>query len=168
MTTGSRCTRRKKVQHSRRGHRQRRLARQGRRRGPRRRPAPWPAPGGRGADRLVQAFRAAFTRPTSERFALLLLAAIRTTGGRSVLNLLRTVAALAPGHPCSYHRVCSRRRYALWRLGRALAAAILQRWVPSGTVAVAGDDTGAEPNGPKVSGQGCHRDPGRSTHASTA
>jgi hypothetical protein len=116
----------------------------------------------------VQAFRAAFTRPTYERFAVLLLAAILTTGCRTVLNLLRTVGTLAPGHPCSYHRVFSRRRCSLWRLGRALAQAILQHWVPSGTVAVTGDDTVAEHKGQQVYGKGCHRDPVRSTRSYTA
>jgi hypothetical protein len=129
---------------------------------------PWPAVVVRVAAPLLQAFRAAFTRPTYERFAILLLAAILTAGCRTVLNLLRTVQALAPGHPCSYHRVFSRRRCSLARLGRALATAILQRWVPTGTVAVAGDDTVAEHKGPKVYGKGCHRDPVRSTHSYTA
>jgi len=171
MTTVSRCTRRKKVPHSCHAHRQRRQrhrAKLRRRRGPRRRPAPLPGPLLRVVGCLLQAFRAAFTRPTYERFAILLLAAILTTGCRTVLNLLRTVRALAPGHPCSYHRIFSRRRCSLWRLGRALAAAILQRWVPVGTVAVAGDDTVAEHKGPKVYGKGRHRDPVRSTHAYTA
>jgi hypothetical protein len=117
---------------------------------------------------LLQAFHAAFTPPTYPRFVILLLAAIVTTGCRTVLNLLRTVAALAPGHPCSYHRVVSRRRCSLWRLGRALAQAIVQRWTPQGTVAIAGDDTVAEHKGPKVYGKGCHRDAVRSTHAYTA
>jgi hypothetical protein len=116
----------------------------------------------------LQAFRAAFTRPTYERFTVLLLAAILTTGCRTVLNLLRTVEALAPGHPCSYHRVFSRRRCSLWRLGHALASAILACWVPTGTVAVAGDDTVAEHKGKKVYGKGCHRDAVRSTHSYTA
>jgi hypothetical protein len=113
-------------------------------------------------------FAAAFTRPTYERFVVLLLAAILTTGGRTVLNLLRTIDALAPGHPSSYHRVFSRRRCSLWRLGRALAGYLLRRWLPTGPVAVAGDDTVAEHRGKKVYGKARHRDPVRSTHSYTA
>jgi hypothetical protein len=120
------------------------------------------------ADALLQAFAAAFTRPTYERFVVLLLAAILTTGCRTVLNLLRTLDALAPGHPSSYHRVFSRRRCSLWRLGRALAGYVLSRWVPTGPVAVAGDDTVAEHKGKKVYGKARHRDPVRSTHSYTA
>ena len=167
MATVTRCTQRQKVQQSRQAHRQGRRRKQRRRRRVRR-PAPLPRSVLRVAGCLLQAFRAAFTRPTYERFTILLLAAIVTTGCRTVLNLLRTVEALAPGHPCSYHRVFSRRRCSLWRLGHALAGAILQRWVPTGTVAVAGDDTVAEHKGKKVYGKGCHRDAVRSTHSYTA
>jgi Transposase DDE domain len=169
MPTVTRCTQRKKVQRSRQAQRpcrQERCCKQRRRRV--RRPAPLPGPVLRVAGGLLQAFRAAFTRPTYERFAVLLLAAIVTTGCRTILNLLRTVETLAPGHPCSYHRVFSRRRCSLWRLGHALAGAILERWVPTGTVTVAGDDTVAEHKGKKVYGKGCHRDAVRSTHSYTA
>ncbi len=111
---------------------------------------------------------AAFTRPTAERFIVLLLAAILTTGCRTILNVLRTVNHLAPGHPSSYHRVFSKRCWSLWRLGHALASYVLSRWVPTGTVPVAGDDTVAEHRGKKVYGKGCHRDAVRSTHSYTA
>src|SRR5262245_10375186 len=152
MATVPRRKRRREVPESRRARRQRRPPRhrQSRRRPPR--PAPLPGPVRRVADDLLRAFAAAFTRPTYERVVVLLLAAILTTGCRTVLNLLRTAGALAPGHPSSYHRVFSRRRCSLWRLARALAAAILQRWAPTGTVAVAGDDTVAEHKGKEVYG----------------
>jgi len=117
---------------------------------------------------LLHALAAAFTRPTYERFLVLLLAAILTTGCRTILNLLRTIDTLAPGHPSSYHRVFSHRRCSLWRLGRTLAGYVLQRWVPTGMVAVAGDDTVAEHKGKHVYGKSCHRDPVRSTQSYTA
>jgi hypothetical protein len=117
---------------------------------------------------LLKALAAAFTRPTAHRFAVLLLAAILTPGCRTILNLLRTVKDLAPGHPSSYHRVFSKRRWSAWRLGRALARYILARWVPTGTVHLAGDDTVAEHRGKKVYGKACHRDAVRSSHSYTA
>jgi hypothetical protein len=117
---------------------------------------------------LLQAFRVIFTRPTWERFLILVFAAILTTGARTVLNLLRTVDALAPGHPSSYHRVWSLRRWCLLRLGRALAGYVLQRWLPQGPVTVAVDDTVAEHKGKQVYGKGCHRDAVRSSHSFTA
>ena len=65
------------------------------------------------AEPLIHEFASAFTRPTFQRFVILLFAAILTLGRRTVTNLLRTVHALAPGHPSSYHRVFSKRRW-LW------------------------------------------------------
>lgn len=117
---------------------------------------------------VLHLLAAAFTRPTYERFVILLLAAILTTGCRTVLNLLRTVGDLAPGDPSSYHRVFAKRRWSLWRLGRALAGYILARWLPPGPVQVAGDDTVAEHKGKKVYGKACHRDAVRSSHSFTA
>ncbi len=110
----------------------------------------------------------AFTRPTFLRFVLLACAAILTLGGRNVCNLLRTLGALAPGDPTSYHRVFSRRRWAPWRLARALARCLVNRLLPTGDIYVAGDDTVEEHRGARVYGKGCHRDPVRSTHSFTA
>jgi hypothetical protein len=84
---------------------------------------------------------AAFTRPTFLRFAVLALAAVLTLGGRTVCNLLRTVGLFGPGHPSSYHRVFSRRRWSAWRLAQALVRWLLRRLLPSGPVYLAGDDT---------------------------
>src|SRR4051812_12101155 len=110
----------------------------------------------------------ALTRPTYHRFVLLALAAILTVGGRTVANLLRYLGALAPGHPSSYHRLLSHRRWPSRRLARRYIAAVLARFAPRGPVAPAGDDTVTEHPGAKVYGKGCHRDPVRSTHGFTA
>ena len=122
----------------------------------------------RAAEPLLQEVSEAFTQPTYRRFVVLLFAAILTTGRRTVTNLLRTVSTLAPGHPSSYHRVFSKRRWSSWRLARALAGYILRRWVPEGAVHVCGDDTVDEHRGKKVYGKACHRDAVRSTHSFTA
>lgn len=117
---------------------------------------------------LVHQLRAGFTRPTFLRWSVLMLAAIVTTGRRTVHNLLRVAGELAPGHPSSYHRVLSRGRWSLWPLGRTLAAFLLDHFVPEGPVLLAGDDTVDEHRGAKVFGKECHRDAVRSTHAYTA
>jgi hypothetical protein len=122
----------------------------------------------RTAEPLIREFADAFTQPTYHRFIILLFAAILTTGRRTVTNLLRTVQTLAPGHPSSYHRVLSKRRWSSWRLARGLAGFILRRWIPEGPVPLAGDDTVDEHRGPKVYGKACHRDAVRSTHSFTA
>ena len=117
---------------------------------------------------VTEGFAPAFTRPTLTRFVFLLFAAILTTGQRTVTNVLRTLQRAAPGHPSSYHRVFSRCRWSSWRLARALAAWILNRWLSYGRVPLVGDDTVDEHRGKKVYGKACHRDAGRSTHSYTA
>src|SRR5262249_44608968 len=98
------------------------------------RPAPLPGRIARTVGALFASFAWAFTRPTWQRFVVLLCAAILTTGCRTINNLLRTVEMLAPGDPSSYHRVMSKRCWSLWRLGRALAGFIFTRWLPEGTI----------------------------------
>jgi hypothetical protein len=120
------------------------------------------------AHSLFASLASAFTRPTFLRFVVLGLAAILTIGQRTVCNLLRTLGALAPGHPSSYHRFFSKRRWSCWRLARCLAGWVFDHLVPEGQVLLAGDDTVAEHPGDKVFGKGCHRDPVRSTHSFTA
>jgi hypothetical protein len=117
---------------------------------------------------LFDTLAGGFTRPTFLRFLVLGLAAILTLGCRTVCNLLRTLGALAPGHPSSYHRVFSKRCWSLWRLARGLCAWVFDHLVPPGRVLVAGDDTVDEHRGENVFGKACHRDPVRSTHSYTA
>lgn len=117
---------------------------------------------------LLHSFSTAFTKPTYQRWLVLLFSAVLTVGRRTVSNLRRTVQTLAPGDPSSYHRVFSKRRYECWKLSRALAVFILKRWVPEGPVYLAGDDTVDGHKGKNVYGKGCHRDAVRSTHSYTA
>src|SRR5437764_9629982 len=117
---------------------------------------------------LFEALAGGFTRPTFLRFLVLALASLLTLGRRTVCNLLRTLGALAPGHPSSYHRLFSQRRWSSWRLARGLAGWVFDHLVPDGRVLLAGDDTVDEHKGAKVFGKGCHRDPVRSTHSFTA
>jgi DDE superfamily endonuclease len=117
---------------------------------------------------LLDCLAGAFTGPTFLRAVVLALATILTVGQRTVCNLLRTLGALAPGHPSSYHHVFSKRRWSCWRLARGLCGWVFDHLVPEGNVLLAGDDTVAEHPGDKVFGKGCHRDPVRSTHSYTA
>jgi hypothetical protein len=120
------------------------------------------------AQPVLCSFAPVFYHPTYQRFLVLTVAAVLTTGRRTVSNLLRTVAPLAPGDPSSYHRVLSRRRWSTLRLARILARFLLDHYVPEGPVFTAGDDTVDEHRGARVHGKGCHRDPVRSTHSYTA
>jgi hypothetical protein len=123
-----------------------------------------PAP----ARSLLDSLAGAFTRPTFLRFVVLSLAAILTIGQRTICGLLRTLGALAPGHPSSYHRFFSKRCWSSWRLARCLAGWVFDHLLPQGRVLLAGDDTVDEHPGDNVFGKGCHRDPVRSTHNFTA
>jgi hypothetical protein len=117
---------------------------------------------------LLDSLAGAFTRPTFLRIIVLALATILTLGGRTICNLLRTLGALAPGHPSSYHRVFCKRRWSSWRLAQRLAGWVFDHLVPQGRVFLVGDDTVDEHPGDHVFGKGCHRDPVRSTHSFTA
>jgi DDE superfamily endonuclease len=117
---------------------------------------------------VLTMFRPAFSTPTYHRFLVLVLAAVLTTGRRTVTNLLRTVQYQGPGHISSYHRVFSQRRWSPWVLARMLITFLLDHVVPPGPVLLAGDDTVTEHPGPKVFGKGRHRDGVRSTHSYTA
>jgi hypothetical protein len=114
-------------------------------------------------------FRSAFTTAaTFLRARLLGVAAILTTGRRTVRNLLRTVADLTDGDPSSYHRVLSFAQWSMLTLASLLARFILQHFWPEGTVRLVGDDTVTEHPGRKVHGKARHRDPVRSSHSYTA
>ena len=117
------------------------------------------------AQPVLSSFAPVFYHPTYQRFLVLLVAAILTTGRRTVADLLRTAGELAPGDPSSYHRVLSRRRWSSPELARLLIGLILDHWIPEGPVSLAGDDTVDEHRGARVYGKGCHRDPVRSTHS---
>jgi hypothetical protein len=116
---------------------------------------------------LFDALAGAFSRPTFLRAVVLALGAILTVGCHTVCNLLRTLGRLAPGHPSSYHRVLSQRAWSSLEVARALAGLVLRWLVPQGPVLLAGDDTVSEHPGDHVAGNGCHRDPVRSSHTFT-
>ena len=117
---------------------------------------------------LFRSVAGACVLPTAKRLLTLMCGAILATGRRTITNLLRAVGGLAPGHPSSYHRVFSRRRWSLWPLAHGLADLILRHLVPEGSITLAGDDTVDEHRGAHVYGKGRHRDPVRSTHSYTA
>jgi DDE superfamily endonuclease len=111
---------------------------------------------------VLTMFRPAFSTPTYHRLLILTLAAVMTTGRRTITNLLRTVQVQAPGHASPYHRVFSRRHWSAWALARALITFLLDHVVPPGSVLLAGDDTVTEHPGPQVFGRagiatGCGR-----------
>jgi DDE superfamily endonuclease len=117
---------------------------------------------------LLQPLAPAFTAPTFRRFSLLALAAVLTTGRRTIQNLLRTSRGVAAGDDSSYHRVLSLARWQGLRLAALFARLVLRRLRPGRRVELVGDDTVCEHKGKKVWGKGRHRDAVRSSHSYTA
>ena len=117
---------------------------------------------------LLSLFRPAFTAATFVRAQLLGVAAILTTGRRTVANLLRTVADLTEGDSSSYHRVLSLAQWSGLSLAAILTRFLLRHFWPQGRIRLVGDDTVTEHPGRKVYGKARHRDPVRSSHTYTA
>ena len=108
MASIARKARRQKSQHNCQRKDERRRRRRTKKKQRRvQRPAPLPGRIARIVGARFAFFACAFTRPTWQRFVVLLCAVILTTGCRTINNLLRTVEVLAPGDPSSYHRVMS-------------------------------------------------------------
>ena len=103
---------------------------------------------------LLEALAFAFTRPSFQRFRLLLAAAILTSGRHTVANLLRTLGRLAARHRTDYQRVLSRAPWSGLQLGCMLARFLLTHLVPDGPVLLVGDDTVDGHPGRHVCGQG--------------
>lgn len=110
----------------------------------------------------------AFTRPTFARAQLLVVAAVLTTGRRTIANLLRTLGALVPGQASSYHRLLSHARWSGLQLAALLLRFLLRSFWPTGRIRLVGDDTVDEHRGKKVYGKGRHRDAVRSSRNYTA
>lgn len=117
---------------------------------------------------LFSLFAPAFTAATFVRAKLLAVAAILTTGRRTVANLLRTVAGLTHGDPSCYHRVLSLAQWSGLTLAALLSRFIIRHFWPYGRIRLVGDDTVTEHPGRKVFGKARHRDPVRSSHSYTA
>jgi hypothetical protein len=113
-------------------------------------------------------FAPALTPATFSRAQLLAVAAILTTGRRTVSNLLRTLGHRAVGAPSSYHRVLSQAHWSGLRLAALLTRFLLRCYCPRGMVTLVGDDTVSAHPGRKVYGKARHRDAVRSSHRYTA
>lgn len=116
----------------------------------------------RAAEPLIRSFAPAFCVPTYQRFVLLLIGVIVTSGRRTVSHVLWSVRSLVQGHPSNYHRFFSQARWSLWPLAKVLSCAAVALVPPGEPVLIAGDDTVAGHSGKKVYGKGCYRDAVRS------
>jgi hypothetical protein len=97
-----------------------------------------------------------------------MVAALLTSGRRTIANLLRTLGPFAHGHPTSYQRVFSAASWSTLQLACLLARFVVAYLLPDGPITLVGDDTVDGHKGKKVYGKARHRDPVRSSHSSTA
>src|SRR5262245_6606846 len=117
---------------------------------------------------ILALFAPGFTPATFARVHLLAVAAILTTGRRTVANLLRLAAPFAVGDSSCYRRVLSTAHWSGLRLAALLGRFLIRHFWTSGRIRLVGDDTVSEHRGKKVYGKGRHRDPVRSSHSYTA
>lgn len=114
-------------------------------------------------------FASAFTQPSWERFAFLVVGAIMTTGSKTVSNITRTLSSLSFGHSSSFHRLLSHRKWKCWKLSYVLSLLIISTFYDSDApIRIAGDDTVDGHRGKKVYGKSRHRDAVRSSRSYTA
>jgi hypothetical protein len=117
---------------------------------------------------IIQAIAPVFTRPTLQRFVLLMGAALLCTGRRTVANLLRVAAPLADGHHTTYQRVFSRASWSAMQLACCSCRLVVALLPADKPIVLAGDDTVDGHPGRRVYGKARHRDPVRSSHGYTA
>jgi hypothetical protein len=116
------------------------------------------------AEPLVNSFRPAFTKPTFQRFMLLITGLIVTIGRRTVSRTLRTIEpVMGEGHWCNYHRLYSKACYQLWDVGRILTQLVVALLPAGAPVILVVDDTVDGKAGEHVWAKGPHRDGRRST-----
>jgi hypothetical protein len=116
------------------------------------------------AEPLVNAFRPAFTRPTFNRFILLMTGLIATIGRRTVSRTLRVLEPmLGQGHWCNYHRIYSQARYCMWDVARILCQRVIALLPADQEIILVVDDTVDGKAGGRVWCKGTHRDGSRST-----
>ena len=115
------------------------------------------------AEPLVEAIRGVFTRPTLQRFILLMSGLIVTMGRRTVSHALVVIEPLMDGHWSDYHRIYSAARFSMWRVAAALTRQVVALLPDGVVIELVADDTIDGKDGDRVWAKGVHRD---STHSS--
>lgn len=104
-----------------------------------------------------------FTRPTLDRFLVLVCGLIVTAGRRSVSRALKVMQPMLRGHWSDYHRLYSSARFSMWALAAVLVRQVMALVPANEPLVLLADDTVDGKNGPRVWAKGAHRDPLRSS-----
>jgi len=114
---------------------------------------------------IFASFEPAFTRPTFERFSVLLRGALLARGPRTVTNCLRAAWPWARhAHFTTYLNLLRRARYSLGFLGALLFRQVLTLIPKNAVLELAVDETLVRRYGVQTPGIGMHRDAVRSSH----
>jgi hypothetical protein len=108
---------------------------------------------------LLQPFRPVFTAPAFRLFVLLLTGWALSCRQRFVTECIFTAGQVGIGHWSCFHRFFSHYVWSLDDLCRVLTGLLLRRFVPTGPVLLAADDTLCRKRGLGLFGAGMHHDP---------
>jgi hypothetical protein len=112
---------------------------------------------------LLQGFAGCFTSPSMGSFVTLMTGWVLDLRRHTITEVVRAAGAVGSKHISSFHRFFSRGRWATDEVGLVLAALIIERLIPSGTVRLIVDDTLGRHTGKRIAAASMHRDPLLST-----
>ena len=117
------------------------------------------------AEPLVSEIRQShvFTRPTFNRFLVLMCGLIVTAGRRTVSRALKVMRPMLRGHWSDYHRLYSSARFSIWPLAAVLVRQVVALLPADEPIVLLADDTVDGKEGDHVWAKGSHRDPVRSS-----
>jgi hypothetical protein len=119
------------------------------------------------AEPLAEAIRGVFTRPTYERFTVLMMGLIVTIGRRTVSHALAIIGPVLEGHWSNYHRLYSAAKFSMWELAAVLVRQVVALLPADAVIELAADDTVDGKGGDHVWAKSAHRDAARSSGART-
>ncbi len=108
---------------------------------------------------LLQGFTGCFTTPSMSSFVTLMTGWVLDLRRHTITEVVRAAGAVGSKHISSFHRFFSRGRWATDEVGMVLAALIIGRLVPTGTIRLIVDDTLGRHTGKRIAGASMHRDP---------
>lgn len=113
---------------------------------------------------LLQAFSGCFTSPSMTSFVTVMAGWVLDLRRHTVTQVIRSAgAAVGHKHISSYHRFFSRACWSTDEVGLTLAALIIERMAPEGTIRLVVDDTLGRHTGKRIAAASMHRDPLLST-----
>jgi hypothetical protein len=118
-----------------------------------------------GCSTAILAFASLFSKRVWQHAQTLLVGALLAPAQRTVASALRVMGLAEDRHFQKYHRVLNRDRWSLREAARRLLLLLVDRFVPSGRVLVALDDTLERRRGANIKAKGIYHDAVRSSRS---